>query len=106
LFVPGNFSFYSITVALGILPDLDFHEDGYRDKSNGAIRQPVFEETNWHLVSKGSVAQTIELSIEKPIPEVSFCLVVSVGIRFGNPGVEKVEQVKYAGAAKVLSVIS
>ena len=105
LFVPGNFSYYSISAVLGILPDLDFHEQGYKDKSDGAIRQPVDKDTDWHLVSKGSGSQTIELTIKKPMAEVSFCLLVSVGIRFGNPGVEKVEQVKYAGAGKVLAVV-
>jgi hypothetical protein len=51
------------------------------------------------------VAQTFQLSIQKPKEVVPYCLMLSVGIRFGNPGVEKVEQVKYAGAAKILMVI-
>jgi hypothetical protein len=37
--------------------------------------------------------------------DIECCLMLSVGIRFGNPELEIAEQVKYTGAAKVLAMI-
>ena len=105
LFVPGKFPFFSISVVLGVLPDLDFDPRGYKPEGNYDLIGTASEDTAWHLVSKGAVEQSIQLRMKQPVPDQSFCLVLSVGIRFGNPGLEKVEQVKCAGAGKVLAVI-
>ena len=103
--VPGKYTYFGITVVLGILPDLDFNERGYKPATGYAMALAANQQTEWHLVSTGSVAQTIQLSVKKPLADQTFCLMVSVGILFGNPGVHKVEQVRYAGAGKVLAVI-
>lgn len=104
-FVPGKFPFFGFTVVLGVLPGLAFHSDRYLPVEKYEMTFPAMEQTEWHLVSKGAAAQSVQLSIKTPMPNQSFCLMLSVGIRFGNPGLDRVEQVKYAGAGKILMVI-
>jgi len=92
-------------IVLGVLPDVVFHPHGYRTSGNYEMVYPVYQQTDWHLASTGVAARSIQLKMDKQMPDQSFSLMVAVGIRFGNPGLEKVEQVKYAGAGKILSVI-
>ena len=103
--VPGRYPFFSFTIVLGIVPDLFFHRDGYKTSGNFDKLYPVSEQTDWHLTTTGVPAQSIQLKIDRKMPNESFSLMVAVGIRFGNPGVKNVEQVKYAGAGKILAVV-
>ena len=103
--VPGKFPFFSLTVVLGIIPDFVFHKYGYKTLGKYDFQFPAYKQTEWHLTTVGSTPQSIQLKIDKKIPDQSYSLIVSVGIRFGNPGVKEVEQIKHAGAAKILAVI-
>src|SRR5688500_3935769 len=96
--VPGRCSFFAFTIVSAILPELVYNEHGYRPAKKQETIYPVIHQTDWQLVSKGLNAQTIELGMNTKLPDQSFCMVLSVGIMFGNPGMQKVEQVKHAGA--------
>jgi hypothetical protein len=102
---PGRHPLYSIVIVLGIVPDLIFTKDGYKPLTDP---QAVHEATGWHPVSKASQAMALEVSLQGKslqLPVASFSLVLSIGIRFGTVGMgDAVEQVKYAGAAKVMVV--
>jgi len=105
-FTPGNMAMYSIVATLGILPDLHFNANGYRPQKpyKDQVLPAVFE-TKWHPTLSSSPAETIEMKLTTIPPDESFCLLLSIGIRFGNIIDEgKVKQEKYAGAAKILWV--
>lgn len=102
---PGRHPLYSFIIVLGIVPDIIFSKHGYTPL---ASLEPVHAASAWYPVSKGSPAATLEVRLEGAGLELSvptFSLMLSIGIRFGTVGVgDAVEQVKYAGAAKVLVV--
>ncbi len=46
------------------------------------------------------------LSLAQPPPDAEFSLMLSVGIRYGQPGANgTIEQVRHAGSARVLAVV-
>ena len=104
--VPGNQAMYRVVAALGIVPDLHCKNKKYTPGSDyDKLVSPVRAETRWYPVLKGSAVETLELKIPTAPPDESFCLLLSIGIRFGNIIDEgKVKQEKYAGAAKILWV--
>jgi hypothetical protein len=102
---PGRYPFYSIIIVLGIVPDVIFTKHGYKPLD---IQDPVPTASAWYPASGGSKAMALEVSLQRRsfvLPSSPFSIILSIGIRFGTVGMnEEVEQVKYAGAAKVVVV--
>ena len=97
---------YSFQVVLGAVPDL-FYATSYYSRSlpNNGI-EPVLAESKWFSSLEGSEVQKFELKhTVKPHGE-SFTLMVAIGIRYGAvAGADKIVQVKYAGAAKIIKTV-
>ena len=106
-FVTGKYSAYSIVCALGILPDFTYNGIGYAPLLQyDSFPLPVVYTTDWLPVIHGSPQQEINLQLPNLPPALPFTLVLSAGIRYGTLGEHgEMEQVKYAGAAKILHVI-
>jgi hypothetical protein len=102
---PGKHPMYSIVAVLGIVPDIMFTKYGYKPTASA---QSADTATDWYPVSKGSPATVLEVNLQGPgfeLPLSPFTVMLSIGICFGTVGLnDQVEQVKYAGAAKVLVV--
>lgn len=105
-FVPGNHAYYSIMITLGLVPDLFYREGRYETTPPDFSASPATSVTPWLPVSDGSAATTLRLGIEQQ-PSLAFStLMLSVGIRYGLARSNgEIEQVKYAGSAKVLGVV-
>jgi hypothetical protein len=106
-FTPAWCTWYSIQVVLGIIPDL-FFADGQYGLSSGQGAKPVVEviSTDWKAVREPAEAIHLSLSLEQPPPDPGFSLMLSAGIRYGQPGPNgTIEQVRHAGAARVLAVV-
>jgi len=97
---------YSLQAVFGVIPDLFWTTDGYKPSHPDYSRlAAVWSETSWHPVLMGSEATTLALKIETIPPDDHFTLMLSVGIRFGSvTGPDTIQQVKYAGCAKILSM--
>jgi hypothetical protein len=102
LFTNNRHPLYRFTVQLGAVPDLYFSEKQYKPKLNRIKYHTWYKETEWYPSLKGSPA--VELNLDIPTPgDDSFTLLLSIGISFGAvAGGGNIEQVKYAGAAKIL----
>lgn len=98
--------FYSFTVVLGVIPDLLYGKTGYRPPhQNYTNFRSVFQETPWLPITKRYEATTLELKLPTAPPDTAFTLILSMGIRYGTATAPNViEQVKYAGSAKVARV--
>lgn len=102
---PGRHHMYSFVIVLAVIPDVIFTENGYK---------PVLDKNSWNSKSAwyptavGSKAMTLEVNLHGrglESVDVPYSLMVCVGIRFGAMGMnEEVEQVRYAGAGKVVVV--
>jgi hypothetical protein len=109
---PGQYSLYSLVAELGVLPDLYFSKYGYA-APKGYIRSfSASTNTGWYPSLNGSPAMIMEIDLGKTVqqlkakfPDSSYTLVLSVGVRFGNMGMNNdVQQIRYAGAAKIIAV--
>ena len=98
---------YAFDAVFGRVPDLFFSRDGYKP-SHKKYADPLshpFIESRWYSCLSGSEATKLTLKLDFTPPDDHFVLILSIGIRFGLPLSEnRVEQVKYAGAAKILMV--
>jgi len=112
--VPGiNFNtnekspMYSLVASLGIVPDLFYGKMNYTPASRKYKQfDEVSEMSAWYPVLQGSPALTLDLQQTHTPPDQSFSLVLSIGIRFGTMrDAATVQQVKYAGAAKILVAV-
>jgi hypothetical protein len=107
-FVPWSYSSFGLQVCLGVIPDLFFDKKMKKYKPAAGYDRFTAQlaETEWFPVSKGAPATSLQLNWPAVPPDQFFSLVLSVGIRYGAMGEgNKIEQVKYAGAAKVLAVV-
>ena len=103
----GKHPLYSFDTAFGLVPDLFFSPGRYKP-SHEKYSNPlgfVLARSAWFSCMSGSDALTLPVKYNFTPPDEHFVLVLAVGIRFGYPGsADHVEQVKYAGAAKVSRV--
>ena len=105
-FVPWKYPLFSFQASLGIVPDLFYNnKDGiYKPQGDYEKFSSQTISTAWFPVSRGSAATVLELSYPHTPPDQSFAMLLSLGIRYGNPGdANNIGQIKYAGAAKVLA---
>jgi hypothetical protein len=89
-----------------MVPDI-FYKDGKFQPSSPLYSESNFAagETSWHPVQERSDITTLDLAITELPPDDNFSMMLSIGIRYGaviNGGA--IEQVKYVGCAKVLTL--
>jgi hypothetical protein len=97
---------FQVVATLGIVPDMKYTKNGYTPVNELASGY-VAANTPWHAVKGGMAATTLELNIPNPPTNgEALSLVLSVGIAFGEMITNTVvQQVKRAGAAKILGVV-
>lgn len=104
----GKHPLYAFDAVLGLVPDLFFSTDGYKPSYEKYLSYltGVRAKSDWFASSSGSPAIKLAMKHDLVPPDDHFVLMLSIGIRFGFPvrGTD-VQQVKYAGAAKVLRVV-
>lgn len=100
-------SMVRIVVSLGVVPDMFYHDTGYRpshkayDQANYAVIT-----TDWYSVKEGIPAQTLTLRCPMVPPDEQHTLVLSVGVCYGVMyGQTTMEVVKDAGCAKVVGCV-
>jgi hypothetical protein len=100
----AQYPMYSFQVALGIVPDLFFSTGGYQPSHpDFAKLSPYFQASAWLPTLRGAEATTISLQLTTVLPNNDFTTMLSIGIRYGGvTGLGLIEQVKYAGAAKIV----
>ena len=102
-FVPGRYPMFSFVASLGMMPDLIYKDKGYKLSNNYEAAFPIGKVTEWFACMKGSPALSMELRSEHIPPGNDYSLMLSIGIRFGTMDTaDSVQQIKHAGAAKVL----
>ncbi len=104
----GKHPLYSLEAALGLVPDFFFSPKRYRPAHpNYPVNLNCVSATSeWLSSMSRSEATTLALKLDFTPPDGHFTLMLSIGIRFGYPVAgNRVEQVKYAGAAKVLRAV-
>jgi hypothetical protein len=109
-FFPNNrHTLFRIEVTLGVAPNFTFNPKAgeYQPPAWHTGNQPsVYTYTDWYAALEGAPAMSLDIALGELPPDANYSLVLSVGIRFGftsNKG--NVEEVKRAGAAKVLMVL-
>jgi hypothetical protein len=109
-FFPNNrHTLFRIEVTLGVAPNFTFNPKAgeYQPPAWHTNNQPsVYTCTDWHAALEGAPAMSLDIALGEIPPDANYSLVLSVGIRFGftsNKG--SVQEVKRAGAAKVLMVL-
>ena len=106
---PVNYPLFSLVVRVNPVPNLSLKGARYETVNDEFKKLSMIEpETPWYPVQKGSDAVVFENILEAADPGIlkdDFVLVMGIGIRFGTIGPDgEVQQVKYAGAAKILAV--
>lgn len=106
LHVPGFWAMYSLVATIGIVPDLHYHDLGYRPLSNDyRTGSSLAACTDWYPVMNGSPANQLDVQYPVTPPDEHFSVVLAIGIRFGiMRNAATIEQAPDAGAAKVLAV--
>ncbi|OQP58130.1 hypothetical protein A3860_07330 [Niastella vici] len=102
--VPGDYSWYQFTAVAGLVPDLYYHEHGYRPKDDRVhFRDLAY--SDWLPVNTPSPAgKLIVTGLPEQKPE-NCSLMIAVGIAFGTIQRGEIEQVKYVGAGKVIGMV-
>lgn len=96
---------YSFSAALGLLPDWNYVSNGYQPALVHEGIYPAVVYSDWYPVLSGSPAITLQMGIDQTAPFDPFSLTLAIGIRYGTMGANgTIEQVRYAGSAKVLEV--
>lgn len=104
----GKHPYYAFDAVLGVVPDLFFSKAGYTPSHKKYVSSltPVLIQSEWFSCLSGSEAIKLELKHDFIPPDDQFILMLSIGIRYGYPvSGNDIEQVKYAGAAKIVRVV-
>ncbi len=103
-FAPFNYPMFRMVVAFGVVPDLYYNAGNYQPAADYSQVYPQHLFTSWQPVLQGADATTLEFTLPQP-PGDAYSLVLTAGICFGTIGDGGVvQQIKYAGAGKVLMV--
>ena len=101
--VPDNYPWYQFTAVAGLIPDLYYHEHGYRPKDDQMLFRDLAH-TDWLPVNVPAPAgKLIITGLPEQKPE-SCSIMIAVGIAFGTIQRGEIEQVKYVGAGKVIGM--
>jgi hypothetical protein len=97
---------FRISLSLAVVPDLFHDAAGYKAAREYDHCYPHKIQGEWFTVSRGCGEQSFEIEIDRPLPDENFSLVLSTGICYGELMLPaSPQQVKYAGAAKILAVV-
>lgn len=106
----AKYRLYSFQAVLGVVPNIFYTDNGY-GPSLEFSSTPLYAcrcvvESPWFATLQGSAAQTLTLKLDSSPPDNHFTLMLSIGIRYGShTGVDTIEQMKYAGAAKIVRAV-
>ena len=105
---PKGHAMYQVIAMLAIIPDIVYtgtHKPHYKPLNETAVGDD-YTMTEWRSIRKDSPVTMLELKIKgTPPTDQSFSLMLTVGIQFGvMQDTDTVQQVKHAGAAKVLAM--
>ena len=106
LVVPNDHPYYRFQAMLAIVPDVFSAGDNYKADPSYDRLFPEAVRTEWFPLESGS--PDIHLALQLPTPPVNaaFSVMLSIGICMGKVGHGgKIEQVKKAGAAKIVAVV-
>ncbi len=105
LYLPGKYPFYGFVAVLGVVPDIIFKKNGYAYTKDCSVYGPLRAETAWFPSNKGNQQVQLEINVPEKIPGKGCTMMLTIGLRFGQTvDMDTIEQVKYAGMAKVLGV--
>jgi hypothetical protein len=106
LMPPQKHAMFQVVATLGIVPDMKYTKDGHTPVNEFAAGY-ASAKTPWQAVKGGLEPTTLELTIPNPPANgEALSLVLSVGIAFGEMITNTVvDQVRRAGAAKILGVV-
>ncbi|NII29899.1 hypothetical protein HB364_32775 [Pseudoflavitalea sp. X16] len=106
LFASTSHPVFSMIAVLGIVPDLFYSPTKYittSDEYNEFV--PVMASTSWFPVLEGSEPVSLTLPYLFAPPDDGYSMMLSVGICFGRMrNASTIEQVPYAGAARILAM--
>lgn len=110
-FLPhDDHALFRFEISLGMAPDFLYDYDRkehlppawYGGLHNGTGTRTAA--TPWYAAKEGCPASTLEIALNQVPKDEAYTLILSIGIRFGALyGDSIVKEVKYAGAAKILS---
>jgi len=101
---PGDYPWYQFIAVAGLVPDLYYHEYGYRPKNDLVLFRDLTH-TDWMPVHTPAPAgKMIITGLPEQKPE-NCSIMIAVGIAFGNMHRGEIEQVKYVGAGKVIGMV-
>ncbi len=102
-----NMPFFSVQIVLGMVPDLFYRDGKYLPSSSSYHENNVaVVTTDWHATQGHQKKESLQVKLPEPPADEASSLLLSIGIRYGamqNNGA--IEQIKYAGCAKVLGVV-
>lgn len=82
---PVKHPYYSIRLALGVVPDIVHKGDQYEPVHSAYdLACAVYVDSPWLLLPKGSEALELTIQHDQVPPDEHFTLVLSVGIRYGT----------------------
>jgi hypothetical protein len=93
--------YFRITASLGMVPDLQYTENGYIPMATGLPVKPETISTEWFAVGEPFESTTLEVYCDQAVPE-HVTLILTVGIHFGAPSAMGKLQPVRAGAARLM----
>ncbi|HEX6430359.1 MAG TPA: hypothetical protein VF008_21855 [Niastella sp.] len=102
--VPGNYSWYQFIAVAGQVPDMYYTEHGYMTKDRNTYGWE-FNHTDWLPVNIPAPGGKLIIPGMPPDKPADCCIMVAIGISFGQMQGDTIEPVKYIGGAKVLMVV-
>ena len=99
--------FFSIQIVIGMVPDLFYRDGKYLPSSLSYHENNVaIATTAWHAAQGHQKKESLQVKLPEPPADEASSSLLSIGIRYGavqNGGA--IEQIRYAGCAKVLGVL-
>jgi hypothetical protein len=105
-FNPRKHPLYRLVFVLANAPDITYNTMNNQYEPDATYEwKHTIETTEWHTQEQSIDAKEITLQLINYAATQKECLVVSIGVEFGNPTSNTVIQsIKYAGAAMVLKI--
>ncbi len=103
-FMGANYPYYSIALALGIVPDLFYNEQAGKYTPVNDYPNMVEAQTPWCAGRDRSSFFTADLVIPSVPADDNFSLLLTMGIRYGVIRNGAIDQVPKVGCGKILAV--
>lgn len=105
--LPYGHPFFRIVASFAFVPDVCYTDRGYSAAPGIGDRSVAYHQSPWLFADKAAPASEITLTLKRPGQSDRGIYMLSAGVRIGRQGHgEHPADVKYAGAAKVLSAVS